>query len=394
MTKGSIKVTTLVIVVLAFALVGAMWMLLSEPAQIPQSEEKEFDFDGSTQTSPSTPSTGEITVVTKKAKDTDTHTGNLNIKLKSAVDGTGVTSYGLLLDKSEAILNNDGTLNKQETKYRLMDTLNLYSNGGLKGYDGSSPQDVSPSTGTWTWSVNGKVGDEFLLFTYVDKTPAKAENASTVELLKLDTWQTGDSTWSASIIGKSGSAWNLYNYPYYDWMDNANNPKLGYDYGNGGTAGTVQTITWYGNASVQGEKLIDAALLLNAPQNFTGKFQKLTVSDKNGKSVVFNRLKLASGVPGIDVTSGDVTSPTLNYNTYVFCTSGDICSLPDDLDTLRTSNDRRRLTFSMDTTTYSTQMNVTVYGLINAHAKTTTESFLFVNPFEIGLSTGSTIAYW
>lgn len=339
-----------------------------------------------------TPGQAGIVIQAVNAKDTDSHTGNINFKLKSSTAGTGITSKLLLLKKSEAVFT-DGKFDEQATRYKVMRILANTGRSGLIGYDGNTPADNSVSSGTWAVSTSGKVDDEYLVFTYVDTSPAKAENASTAKIIKLDSWQEGTDTWSASVVGGGGSAeWTLYNYPYYDWVDLSNNPKKGYDQANSGNSGTPQTITWYGNASVEGEQLYDTSILVNSPTNFSGKMTKLVVSDNYGHSAELNSFKLASS-SDISIAAGNVPAPTLNYNTYVLC--GDFgCTLPDSLVSLRSSTDRNRLTFSMYTTTYDTQMNVTVYGLINAHAKRQADAFVFVSPFEIGLNTGTTSAYW
>lgn len=329
------------------------------------------------------------TVTVQAAPDTDVHTGIANFKLGSSTGGTGVTSKMLVLDKSEGVYDSNGVFLERDTNFKIRDTLNNLDKAGLKAPDGKTPQDVSPTTGTWAPTITGVVGDRVIIYTYQDTSAAKAENASTAKLVQLRTWSKGTDTWTVALMGTTASnAWNLINYAYYDWMDSSNTARAGIDFGNAGTAGTTQTIRWYANASVDGEACIDCALFVNAPSNFTGKFKKLTVSDKKGHSAAFTSLKLASGVSGIDVVSGDVPSPTLNYNTYF------LGYMPDSLVSLRTSVDRNELTFAMETTTYSTQMNVTVYGMQNSHALSTTDSFPFVNPFEVGMSTGSTIAYW
>lgn len=298
------------------------------------------------------------------ATPTKSDKGTLAISLTNSLDGTGTTSSMLLLDPAQAIMK-DGKLDKSSTRYSLA---KIHQEKGLTGFKAfnkeGAPQAITASSGSWSSTLTGKVGDKVLVYTYQDTTPAAAENISTVELVSLIDFYRETGTWvGQNEEGKD--AWSLKNYATYGPYDGTDTARTAYTYADGGTADTDKVITWYTRASVQGQKLNDAGIYMQAPSNYTSRFKYLKVTDNNGNSVKFDAIpgKAENFVGPINIASTKLPTANTTYDYWYY-----IGQLPDSMLTEYTSADSNRLTWELKTDTDGTYMRIWFYTIQNSGA--------------------------
>lgn len=328
-------------------------------------------------------------VIVSKAKDTGTHRGTVSISLGSAVGVTGTTSTILFLNPKHAVFGANQKLDRTATRETVMKTISDSGLIGLTAAIGGSPSEKSASSGTWSETITGKSGDQVLLFTAADATPAAAENVSTVELLTLGSFSPGTDTWT--VTTESGlSSWNLYDYANYSNSDN-NIAVTNYTYNDGNTADSNIVITWYMNATANGGACYDCALFVMAPENYSTVMKDLVVTAKGlnegytgTTSVKFTAGDLApSSGSEARIAAGTLPSkPSANDELYF------LGFIPERFQTLRTSADKNELQFSLKTDTYASDVGVTFYVVQNAHSKSTSNG-----AFRTPATNGMTINY-
>lgn len=280
--------------------------------------------------------------------------GSLSLSLTNSMDGTGTTSNMLLLDPTQAIMK-DGKLDKVATRYALMKT---HQEKGLVGFTAfnkaGAPQAITASSGAWASTITGKIGDKVLVYTYQDTTPAAAENISTVEMVTLVDFYRETGTW----VGQNENgvdSWPLRNYATYRNYDGTDTAKGYYTYADDNSADTDKTITWYTRASVQGQKLYDAGVYMQAPSNFTSRFKHLKITDNNGNSVKFDSIagKAENFVGPINIASTILPTTNTTYDYWYY-----IGQLPDNMMTEYTSADPNRLTWELKFDTDATDYRI------------------------------------
>ncbi len=290
--------------------------------------------------------------------------GTLAISLTNSIDGTGTTSSMLLLDPAQAVMK-DGKLDKTATRYALA---RIHQEKGLTGFKAfnkeGAPQAITASTGSWSSTLTGKVGDKVLAYTYQDTTPAAAENISTVELVSLIDFYRETGTWvGQNEEGKD--SWTLRNYATSHPYDGTDTERNAYTYADGGSADTDKVITWYTRAAAQGQKSNDAGIYMQAPSNYTSRFKYLKVTDNAGNSVKFDAIagKAENFVGPINIASTKLPTANTTYDYWYY-----IGQLPESMLTEYTSADSNRLTWELKTDTDGTYMTIWFYTVQNSGA--------------------------
>lgn len=313
--------------------------------------------------------------------------GELELFLKSATGITaGADSSLILLDK-----NAHWKGSEDATRYDLM---RIHYDKGLDGMTsmtGGTPKAITASSGEWSEAgLSARIGDEFVVYTYKDTSPASTENKSTAKLLKLVDFYRETGKWVAQTADGKAS-WNLYNYGDYDFFDGTDSEKNFYTYGDSGSADSNKVISWYTRANAQGEECVDCSVYIDAPSNYTSKFKSLTLTDKFGHSVKYTTMSKAENFAGDD--SRGIASTVLsaaqtnNYHYYI----GDI---PKDFVTLYTSADANRLTWELNTDTYGTNVTVKFNVVQNAKAAISNNGpFTITDDFVVELSTNTTSTF-
>lgn len=383
MGKSGSKSGTIIAVaaLLVVAVLGLAW--LSQPTEVRTAlEEASISEPGGTGEQPAAPAA-------VSAQETS---GELELFLKNAIGGTGVSSKVLLLDPTvHAKYDKDGKFDPVATRYSIME---IHYNKGLDGLtsvNGGTAKDISVSSGEWSETqLKGKIGDKVLIYTYVDTSPAAGENASTAHLLTLINYKDTVDKWV--FQDENGdTAWNLYGYASYDMYDGTDTTADSLTYGDGGSADANTVNTWYSRSSQLGEKCVDCYVYLKAPSNITGKFKSLSISDKSGKSVKFTTLSKAENFAGDDPRGIAGTLLTAaNYSDYYWYYVGDISSL----NTLYDAGDKNRLTWELTTDTYGKDIIVTFAVIENAKALISNNGgFTIADDIDFRYSDGSSSGY-
>lgn len=290
--------------------------------------------------------------------------GTLTLSLTNSIDGTGTTSSMLLLDPSQAVMKS-GSLDVTATRYALM---RLHQEKGLTGFKAfnkeGSPQALSASSGSWSSTLTGKIGDKVLVYTYQDTTPAAAENVSTVQLISLIDFYRETGTWVGQT-SEGKDSWPLRNYATYHAYDGTDTERMSYTYADGDSADTDKIITWYTRAAVQGQKCNDCAIYMQAPSNYTSRFKYLRLTDTNGNSVKFDSIagKAENFVGPINIAATTLPTANTTYDYWYY-----IGQVPDSLQTEYTSADSNRLTWELKTDTDATDYRIWFYTVQNSGA--------------------------
>lgn len=290
--------------------------------------------------------------------------GTLSLSLTNSIDGTGTTSNMLLLDPAQGIMK-DGKLDKKATRYSLAKIHQEKGLTGLKAFNKEgAPQAITASSGSWSSTITGKIGDKVLVYTYQDTTPAAAENISTVELVSLIDFYRETGTWvGQNEEGKD--AWALRNYATYHPYDGTDTERSSYSYADGGSADTDKVITWYTRAAAQGQKANDVGIYMQAPSNYTSRFKYLKVTDNAGNSVKFDAIagKADNFVGPINIASTKLPTTNTTYDYWYY-----IGQLPDSMLTEYTSADSNRLSWELKTDTDATDLTIWFYTIQNSGA--------------------------
>ncbi len=310
------------------------------------------------QISPQIPTLGTLTqeqaVATPETVVVKSDRGSLSLSLTNSIDGTGTTSNMLLLDPSQAIMK-DGKLDTSATRYALMRT---HQEKGLTGFTAfnkaGAPQAITASSGAWASTITGKIGDKVLVYTYQDTTPAATDNISTVKLITLVDFYRETGTWVGQTETGADS-WPLRNYATYLNYDGTDTAKGYYTYADDDSADTDKTITWYTRASVQGQKLYDAGIYMQAPSNFSSRFKHLKITDNLGNSVKFDSIagKAENFVGPINIASTKLPTTNTTYDYWYY-----IGQMPDNLMTEYTSADSNKLTWELKFDTDATDYRI------------------------------------
>lgn len=315
--------------------------------------------------------------------------GTLSLSLTNSLDGTGTTSNMLLLDPTQAVMK-DGRLDKTATRYSLA---KIHQEKGLTGFKAfnkeGAPQALTPSSGSWSSTITGKIGDKVLVYTYQDTTPASAENVSTVEIVSLIDFYRETGVWvGQNEEGKD--SWPLRNYASYAAYDGTDTAKINYTYGDGNTADTDKVITWYTRASVQGQKCVDCGIYMEAPSNFTSRFKYLKLTDNFGNSVKFDSIagKAENFLGPVNIAS--TLLPSVNTSSdYMYY----IGQIPDTLVTEYTSADANRVTWELKFDTDATDYYVRFWTVENSGALIANNGGFVDTGFTVGFNDGSTSGF-
>lgn len=290
--------------------------------------------------------------------------GTLSLSLTNSIDGTGTTSSMLLLDPAQAIMK-DGKLDKKASRYSLAKIHQEKGLTGLKAFNKEgAPQAITASSGSWSSTLTGKIGDKVLVYTYQDTTPAAAENISTVELVSLIDFYRETGTWvGQNEEGKD--SWALRNYATYHAYDGTDTERMRYTYADSDSADTDKVITWYTRAADQGQKTSDVGIYMQAPSNYTSRFKYLKVTDNAGNSIKFDAIagKAENFVGPINIASTKLPTANTTYDYWYY-----IGQLPDSMLTEYTSADSNRLTWELKTDTDATDMGIWFYTIQNSGA--------------------------
>lgn len=333
-------------------------------------------------------------VVQAAATPAVSSTGTLNFRLSSSTGATptGTSSNMLLLEKSYAVMSN-GVYDEQATRFKIMKDIQDNGVSSLKYYTGT-PKTLTHSSGIWSDTITGKAGDAGIVFTYYDTTPYDMENSSYAKMFTLSKYNSPTGEWFATL-NDGRDRWSLYNYGYYNWTDTTQTVKLNYTIGDSASAAANQVATWQTIATTEGQECVDCAIFLMAPDNYTSKFKDLTITARAIKSgtissVKFTNLPLASIAPDtLSITSQVLPSrPSANDNLRF------VGYIPDNFQTLRTSNDKNQLTWTLTSDTYGADVSVTFYVVQNAHALGTSNgAFQSILGFPVQFSNGATTGF-
>lgn len=316
--------------------------------------------------------------------------GELELFLRAGNGGTGSQSKVVLLDSSYAKFDKDGKFDEDATRYGIMAP---HYNKGLTSLmafpGGGTPKEISASSGEWSEpQLVASKGDKFVVYTFEDTSPAAADNVTTAHLMELKSFDVGNSKWVAQDTD-SKSYWNIYDYGSYDWYDGTDTIKNGYVYDDSASADTGVIITWYSRASINDAMLVDGAVYIAAPSNFTGKFKSLSVTDKMGHNKKFTSLTKAENYGGTDpinIASTVLTAAPTNWNYYY------VGALGKDMMTLNTETDNNRLSWELESDSYGSNVTVNVSMVMNAGAISSSNgAFEIADNFEVqlGESTGA-----
>lgn len=397
MGKSDSKGGTIIAVaaLLVVAVLGLAW--LSQPTEVRQEvEQAQAQWQGGAGDQAAAPPA--VAVATERSAE-------LELFLRAQNGGTGVSSSVLLLDPSEYAVDKDsksvmtngkltGTFDPLQTRYKVMQIHNKETTGnlaGLKGFGGGTPAIISVSSGEWSEpQLTAKLNDYVLVYTYHDASPAAGDNASTANLLKLINVEESPPKWVAQTVD-GNRKWDLKAYATYDWYDDTDTIRENRTYGDGGTADSNVPLTWYSRATNQGEECVDGYIYLEAPTNFTGKFTKLTISDKYGHSKEITSLAKAENYGNDDPRGIAATvlsaAGTNNYHYYVGNLRG--------LVTENKASEKGELTWRMEVSdTYGTDVTVVFRVVQNGGAlKTTNTDFAIADQFDVQFSDGSSSGF-
>ncbi len=290
--------------------------------------------------------------------------GTLSLSLTNSIDGTGTTSNMLLLDPAQAVMK-DGSLDDKATRYALARIHQEKGLTGLKAFNKEgAPQAITASSGSWSSTLTGKIGDKVLVYTYQDTTPAAAENVSTVQLISLVDFYRETGTW----VGQNAAgndAWALRNYATYHAYDGTDTERMSYTYADADSADTDKIITWYTRAAVQGQKCVDCAIYMQAPSNYTSRFKYLRLTDTAGNSVKFDSIagKAENFVGPINIAATVLPTANTTYDYWYY-----IGQIPDNIVTEYSSSDSNRLTWELKTDTDATDYKIWFYTVQNSGA--------------------------
>lgn len=380
---------------IAVIVLGGMWYLSSEPSS------KDLTTGAVEQTGAGTggeagaAGTGGTGGAVAPAPATGAlNSGELELFLKDMRGNNGGTSYVLLLDPKVHALDADGAkvadskkpVDLSKTRYNIMQ---IHYNKGLDGLtsiNGGTPKAISAASGEWSETqLTGKIGDQVLVYTYVDTTPAAGENASTVDLMTLSDFYRETGKWVAQDA-QSKTAWDLYNYATYDWYDGTDTNVNNYTIADSGTAASNQVVTWYSRASQQGEYCVDCSIYLKMPTNYSSKFKSLVVTDKFGHSAKYAVQGKAENFAGYKSLAATILATASDPYSWYYM--GDI---PADMVTLYTAGDKNRLTWELTTDTYGSNMTITFNMVQNAKAEISNNGpFTIADDMPIKFSNGAT----
>lgn len=368
--KGSTIIA--IVALLVVAVLGYTWLSTPstvEKASTSYTDTKDTDY-GDNDIQPAT-------VIVSKAKDTDSHRGTISLALLSATGSTGQASNVLFLDESYAIYKDTAktVFDSEATRLALMKTISDYGVSSLKSFASpdSAPSNNTVASGTWSETVTKKVGDKGLIYTSQGHTTYEQQNATSVRLFTMDSFNPGTDVWTITLNG-GGDKWNLRNYADYNFVDNAYAIKTNYTLNDGGSQLTAQTWNFYSNASAQGEDCFDCAVFVIAPTNITGKFNSLTLTAAGLKpgytgstSEKFTTLRPAAGVPEVAISYSLLPAKNTANDEIYF-----LGFIPDRLLTERSSSDQNRLSWEWKSNTFGADRNmVTIYIVQNAHSVST-----------------------
>lgn len=317
------------------------------------------------------------TVVVQKAKDTDSHRGTINLALLSATGATGSASNVMFLDESYAIYKDAGKtiFDAEATRLSLMKTITDYGASSLKSFASpeSAPANNTVASGIWSETVTKKAGDKGLIYTSQGHTAYEVQNATSVRLFTMETFNEGTDVWTISLYG-GGDKWNLKNYADYNFVDNSYVERQNYTVNDGGSQLTGQLWNFYTNASAQGEDCYDCAIFLMAPTNITGKNPSLTLTAaglKPGRtgstSEKFTTLRPASGVPEVAISYSLLPAKNSSNDEAYF-----LGFIPDRFLTERSSSEKNRLSWEWKSDTYGAdKVGLNFYIIQNARSIST-----------------------
>ncbi len=387
----------LLVVILAIAviLLGGMWYL-SQPSETSTSTSMTTGSveQGAGTGATGTGATGTAVAPAAPAAASQQNVGEIDIALKDMQGNNGGTSNMLLLNPKYAKYDaTTGAFMPDATRYAIM---NIHYNQGLDGLTsitGGSPRVITASSGTWTESsLQGKIGDKVLVYTYVNTSPVATQNESTAHVITLKDFYRETGKWVFATDDGLVS-WNLYDYANYNWFTGTDTAAVNYTIADNGVTAANQIIDWYSRAGMKGELCADCSIYLKAPSNFTGKFHSLSLNDKQGHSVKFTSLSPANNFNDYRQRAATVLASATagsagGDSTYTWYYVGDI---PDSFVTLYTAGDKNRLTWEMSTDTYGSNMTVVYTVVQNAGAEVTSNGpFQIAATFPIRFSNGAT----
>ncbi|MFA4870930.1 MAG: hypothetical protein WC623_22215 [Pedobacter sp.] len=322
-------------------------------------------------------------------------TGTITLKPLSATGASGVTSNMVLLDQSYAVYNERGAFDEQATRYKIMKQIADYGVSTLKSYAGGQPAILTPSSGAWSQSITGAIGDKFVVFTAVgaslNTAPAKEINASTAKLATITDFNRATENFFVTL-NDGKSTWSLFDYAAYNFTDTTFQDRTNYTVGDGGTAAVSQTVTFYSNATATGAGCFDCAIYMKADKNYTSKFKDLVISARAVKpgstepsSVKFTSLRVGDTDLAAQVLPSANTTEAVYFVGYI----------PDNFDTVRTASDKNHLTWTLTTDTYGSDEYVRLYIVHNARAMGTTNGIFDADPeiMEIQLSNSASSGF-
>ena len=327
------------------------------------------------------------------------NSGAFDLYLKAMNGGTGTTSNVILLDPKKHAYDVDGVLsvvslkpfNEARTKYEIMKVHYNLGLDGLTSINGGTPKALTPTSGLWEEAqLSARVGDQLIVFTYLDTTPARNENISTVKLMTLTDFYRETGKWVAQT-SQGETAWNLFQYADYQWVDGSDSNATAYTYGDSGTAASNAVMTWYTRAWAIGEKCNDCGIFVNATTNFTSKFKSLVINDKFGHSAKFTTLTKAGNFGGDDPRgiAANILNTASDPRAWYW-----VGYIPDDFMTTYTTGDKNRVSWELTSDTYGS--NVTMQFAIVQNAKALISNngpFVIRNYFALKFANTATSAW-
>lgn len=368
MAKSESKSGTIIAIVaiIAFVVLGLAW--LSQPTTVKTNVEEASAVNAASTPAPAVAQPGKVALDKLKGTFSITPTD------QGGNTPSGTSSIMLLLDAS--YWNTD----ERTTRHAIMKIIADSGINSLKYYTGA-PESKTHNSGSWSWTVYPKAyrsgndifsEDKAVLFSYFDTSPAIRENKSQARVLSFGRYNPSTETWSASFQDGS-TTFSLYSYAQYNITNTGSGtPKGIYNLSDGGSVLTNQGVTWQTNSSAVGEELVDGAVFVIAPKNFTNTFRSITITAKSLKPGY-------SGDSSVQYSAGDLLSTGFPDNIAKIInalppepTSNDakwfVGYIPDRFDTLRTSADSKEMTWKVSTDTYGSPVNATWFIVQNAHA--------------------------
>lgn len=325
-------------------------------------------------------------------------TGTLTLKPTSADSTGGKTASMLFLSPTYAVYSN-GVYDEQATRYNIMKAFADKGAIGLLSVNNNAPTIQSVSSNAWSETVNAKVGDKLIAFTFTAsgntyKKSVNPDNITTAKLLKLTDYNAPNQVWSSEFVGGGAPNWQIPMHANYTFVDDKGVLQIAYSVGDNAAVALNQQIPFFIQGATVGEDCADCGLFLIMPKNFTTKFKDVTISPRSleaGCQTDCGAVKWTTlqdpAAAGVSVASSLISGNATTFQDTVFY----LGTIPSGWNTQRTSADRNQITGTLTTDTYGTPVNGTMYVIQNVHAPTTTYgAFVGGNWYNIRLTTNPT----